>query len=56
MDGNILANHLGVVATYSGSGTAKLGIGARWITYDNVIAIARLGTLPAVMHKLSSCS
>lgn len=45
-----------VVAIYPGSGTAKLGIGARWIGYDNVIANARLGTLPADMHKFSSCS
>jgi hypothetical protein len=31
-------------------------MGARWIGYDNVIANARHGTLPADMHKFSSCS
>jgi hypothetical protein len=36
--------------------TSISGMSARWIGYDNVIANARHGTLPADMHKFSSCS
>jgi len=58
VDGNILANHLGrewKSRRHLPRIRHRQGA-ARWVGYDNFMANARLGTLPADMHKFSSCS